>query len=67
MAFECMQGFISFERLHSLDRCRSLFKRALHELHDGDGLKEITDGWVRFERQCGTLDSLEVAMDAYVG
>ena len=35
-------------------------------LHDGDSLKEITDGWVRFERQCGTLESLQSAMDAYV-
>eukprot|EP01083_Nonionella_stella_P247737 858594_1 len=57
--WEVWQSFISAERrIGSLDRCRTLFRRAVHRLA---GARDVCAAWVRFERECGTAESADAA------
>ncbi|GAV63314.1 RRM_1 domain-containing protein/Lsm_interact domain-containing protein, partial [Cephalotus follicularis] len=61
--FEAWQGYISMEReLGNIKEARSIYKRCYCRRFIGKGSEDICESWLRFERECGTLEEFEYAV-----
>ncbi|KAK9076977.1 hypothetical protein SSX86_005312 [Deinandra increscens subsp. villosa] len=61
--FEAWQGYISMEtELGHINEARSLYKRCYSKRFSGTGSEDICNSWVRFEREFGTLEDFDHAL-----
>ncbi|GKV31604.1 hypothetical protein SLEP1_g40281 [Rubroshorea leprosula] len=61
--FEAWQGYITMEiELGQINEARSLYKRCYSKSFSGTGSEDICQAWLRFEREFGTLDDFDRAV-----
>nr|KJB70773.1 hypothetical protein B456_011G090800 [Gossypium raimondii]KJB70774.1 hypothetical protein B456_011G090800 [Gossypium raimondii] len=60
---EAWQGFIAMEiALGHINEARAIYKRCYSKRFSGTGSEDICHAWLRFEREFGTLDDLDHAV-----
>ncbi|XP_031102711.1 squamous cell carcinoma antigen recognized by T-cells 3 isoform X1 [Ipomoea triloba] len=60
---EAWQGYISMEiKMGHINEARSLYKRCYSKKFPGTGSEDICHSWVRFERECGSLEDFDLAV-----
>ncbi|XP_020589092.1 squamous cell carcinoma antigen recognized by T-cells 3 isoform X2 [Phalaenopsis equestris] len=60
---EAWQGYIAMEvRMGHINEARSIYKRCYSKRLQGTGSEDICHSWLRFEREYGTLDDLDLAV-----
>ncbi|KAG8364024.1 hypothetical protein BUALT_Bualt19G0083200 [Buddleja alternifolia] len=60
---EAWQGYISMEiEMGQINEARSLYKRCYSKRFPGIGSEDICHSWVRFEREYGSLEEFDVAV-----
>ncbi|KAI7743467.1 hypothetical protein M8C21_011318 [Ambrosia artemisiifolia] len=60
---EAWQGYISMEtEMGHINEARSLYKRCYSKRFAGTGSEDICNSWVRFEREFGTLEDFDHAL-----
>ncbi|OMO65610.1 hypothetical protein COLO4_31114 [Corchorus olitorius] len=61
--FEAWQGYIAMEtELGHINEARAIYKRCYSKRFSGTGSEDICHAWLRFEREFGTLDDLDRAV-----
>lgn len=61
--YEVWQGYISMEiEAGHINNARSLYKRCYSKRLSGTGSEDICNSWIRFEREYGTLQDLDHAV-----
>ncbi|BAF22752.1 uncharacterized protein [Oryza sativa Japonica Group] len=60
---EVWQHYIAMEiETEHIHEARSLYKRCYTKRFSGSGSEEICHAWIRFERECGTLEDYDLAV-----
>ncbi|EPS71935.1 hypothetical protein M569_02822, partial [Genlisea aurea] len=60
---EAWQGYIAMEiETGNIDEARSLYKRCYSKRFPGTGSEDICHSWVRFEREYGSLENFDIAV-----
>ncbi|CAI9765278.1 unnamed protein product [Fraxinus pennsylvanica] len=60
---EAWQGYIAMEiEMGHINEARSLYKRCYSKRFTGTGSEEICHSWVRFEREYGSLEDFDLAV-----
>ncbi|XP_073287671.1 uncharacterized protein [Primulina huaijiensis] len=60
---EAWQGYIAMEiEMDQINEARSLYKRCYSKRFPGTGSEDICHSWVRFEREYGSLESFDAAV-----
>ncbi|KAI3755001.1 hypothetical protein L1987_54793 [Smallanthus sonchifolius] len=60
---EAWQGYISMEtEMGHINEARSLYKRCYSKRFSGTGSEDICNSWIRFEREFGTLEDFDHAL-----
>ncbi|KAH1047865.1 hypothetical protein J1N35_038649 [Gossypium stocksii] len=60
---EAWQGYIAMEiALGHINEARAIYKRCYRKRFSGTGSEDICHAWLRFEREFGTLDDLDHAV-----
>ncbi|KAJ0937713.1 putative RNA recognition motif domain, tetratricopeptide-like helical domain superfamily [Helianthus annuus] len=60
---EAWQGYISMEtEMGHINEARSLYKRCYSKRFAGTGSEDVCNSWIRFEREFGTLEDFDHAL-----
>ncbi|KAI3445538.1 hypothetical protein Pfo_002203 [Paulownia fortunei] len=60
---EAWQGYIAWEiEMGQINEARSLYKRCYSKRFPGTGSEDICHSWVRFEREYGSLEQFDIAV-----